>query len=116
MRIIVGQSQACEILMTIPGVGIQTPAAFGAAIIMASRLGDVAGIVTLQRWRSTAELLELGGTVLAYIWLATSSWPGAGGSGGNSSDSAQKRSIMNGLMFGYCVRKPRLPKLGSDPW
>lgn len=78
LRIIVGQSQACEIMMTIPGVGIQTSAAFGAAIIMASRLGDVAGIVTLQRWRPTAELLELGGTVLAYIWLATSSLTGCG--------------------------------------
>lgn len=78
LRIIVGQSQAREIMMTIPGVGIQTSAALGAAIIMASRLGDVAGIVTLQRWRSSAELLELGGTVLAYIWLATSSLAGCG--------------------------------------
>lgn len=39
-------------------------AAFGAAIVIASRLGDVAGIVTLQRWRSTAELLEIGGALL----------------------------------------------------
>lgn len=39
-------------------------AAFGAAIVIASKLGDVAGIVTLQRWRSTAELLELGGALI----------------------------------------------------
>lgn len=40
-------------------------AAFGAAIIIASKLGDVAGILTLQRWRSTAEVIELGGALLA---------------------------------------------------
>lgn len=45
-------------------VGAST-AAFGAAIIIASKLGDVAGILTLQRWRSTSEMLELGGTLLA---------------------------------------------------
>lgn len=32
MRIIASQSQACEILMSIPGVGVQTSAAFAAAI------------------------------------------------------------------------------------
>lgn len=45
-------------------VGAST-AAFGAAIIIASKLGDVAGILTLQRWRSTADALELGGDLLA---------------------------------------------------
>ena len=37
LRIIVSQSQACEILMTIPGVGVQTSAAFAAAIDEAGR-------------------------------------------------------------------------------
>lgn len=45
-------------------VGAST-AAFGAAIIIASKLGDVAGVLTLQRWRSTAEVIELGGHLLA---------------------------------------------------
>jgi len=49
-------------------VGAST-AAFGAAIIIASKLGDVAGILTLQRWRSTADALELGGDLLA-LYLA----------------------------------------------
>ncbi|MBB4860574.1 transposase [Novosphingobium chloroacetimidivorans] len=35
--IIVSQSQACEILMTIPGVGVQTSAAFAAAMDEAGR-------------------------------------------------------------------------------
>lgn len=37
LRIIASQSQACEILMSIPGVGIQTSAAFAAAIDEADR-------------------------------------------------------------------------------
>lgn len=37
MRIIASQSQACEILMSIPGVGVQTSAAFAAAIDEAGR-------------------------------------------------------------------------------
>jgi transposase len=37
LRIIASQSQACEILMTIPGVGVQTSAAFAAAIDEAER-------------------------------------------------------------------------------
>lgn len=37
LRLIASQSQACEILMTIPGVGIQTSAAFAAAIDEAGR-------------------------------------------------------------------------------
>ncbi|PZQ94168.1 MAG: IS110 family transposase [Cereibacter sphaeroides] len=37
LRIIASQSQACEILMTIPGVGVQTSAAFAAAVDEASR-------------------------------------------------------------------------------
>lgn len=37
LRVIASQSQACEILMTIPGVGVQTSAAFAAAIDEASR-------------------------------------------------------------------------------
>lgn len=45
-------------------VGAST-AAFGAAVIIASKLGDVAGILTLQRWQSTAEMLDLGGAMLA---------------------------------------------------
>lgn len=45
-------------------VGAST-AAFGAAIIIASKLGDVAGILTLQRWRSSSELIELGWALLA---------------------------------------------------
>ena len=49
-------------------VGAST-AAFGAAIIVASKLGDVAGILTLQRWRSTPDMLELGGALLA-LYLA----------------------------------------------
>lgn len=32
LRIIASQTQACEILMTIPGVGVQTSAAFAAAV------------------------------------------------------------------------------------
>ena len=37
MRIIASQSQACEILMSIPGVGVQTSAVFAAAIDEAGR-------------------------------------------------------------------------------
>lgn len=37
LRIIASQSQACEILMSIPGVGIQTSAAFAAAVDEAGR-------------------------------------------------------------------------------
>lgn len=37
LRIIASQSQACEILMSIPGVGVQTSAAFAAAIDEAAR-------------------------------------------------------------------------------
>lgn len=37
LRVIASQSQACEILMTIPGVGVQTSAAFAAAIDEAGR-------------------------------------------------------------------------------
>lgn len=37
LRIIAGRSQACEILMTIPGVGVQTSAAFAAAVDEAGR-------------------------------------------------------------------------------
>ncbi|WP_420337058.1 IS110 family transposase [Roseibium sp.] len=37
LRLIARQSQACEILMTIPGVGVQTAAAFAAAIDEAGR-------------------------------------------------------------------------------
>jgi transposase len=37
LRIIASQSQACEILMTIPGVGVQTSAAFAAAVDDAGR-------------------------------------------------------------------------------
>lgn len=37
VRVIASQSQACEILMTIPGVGVQTSAAFAAAIDEAGR-------------------------------------------------------------------------------
>ena len=37
LRIIANQSQACEILMTIPGVGVQTSAAFAAAVDEAGR-------------------------------------------------------------------------------
>ncbi|GAO55883.1 mobile element protein [Novosphingobium sp. MD-1] len=37
LRIITSQSQACEILMTIPGVGVQTSAAFAAAVDEAGR-------------------------------------------------------------------------------
>jgi transposase len=37
LRIIASQSQACEILMTIPGVGVQTSAAFAAAVDEAGR-------------------------------------------------------------------------------
>jgi len=37
LRVIASQSQACEILMTIPGVGVQTSAAFAAAIDGAGR-------------------------------------------------------------------------------
>lgn len=37
LRIIASQSQACEILMSIPGVGVQTSAAFAAAIDEAGR-------------------------------------------------------------------------------
>lgn len=37
LRVIASQSQACEILMTIPGVGVQTSTAFAAAIDEAGR-------------------------------------------------------------------------------
>lgn len=37
LRIIASKSQACEILMTIPGVGVQTSAAFAAAVDKAGR-------------------------------------------------------------------------------
>jgi len=37
LRIVTSQSQACEILMTIPGVGVQTSAAFAAAVDEAGR-------------------------------------------------------------------------------
>jgi transposase len=37
LRIVASQSQACEILMTIPGVGVQTSAAFAAAVDEAGR-------------------------------------------------------------------------------
>ena len=37
LRLIASQSQACEILMTIPGVGMQTSAAFAAAVDEAGR-------------------------------------------------------------------------------
>lgn len=37
LRIIASQSQACEILMTVPGVGVQTSAAFAAAVDEAGR-------------------------------------------------------------------------------
>jgi len=37
LRVIASQSQSCEILMTIPGVGVQTSAAFAAAIDEAGR-------------------------------------------------------------------------------
>ena len=37
LRVIASQSQACEILMTIPGIGVQTSAAFAAAIDEAGR-------------------------------------------------------------------------------
>lgn len=37
LRIMASQSQACEILMTIPGVGVQTSAAFAAAVDEAAR-------------------------------------------------------------------------------
>lgn len=37
VRVIASQSQACEILMTIPGVGVQTSAAFAAAVDEAGR-------------------------------------------------------------------------------
>lgn len=37
LRLIASQSQACEILMTIPGVGVQTSAAFAAAVDEAGR-------------------------------------------------------------------------------
>ena len=37
LRVIASQSRACEILMTIPGVGVQTSAAFAAAIDEAGR-------------------------------------------------------------------------------
>lgn len=43
-------------------------AAFGAAIVVASKLGDLAGILTLQRWQSSTELLELG-MAIAVIYL-----------------------------------------------
>ena len=45
-------------------VGAST-AAFGAAIIIASKLGDVVGILSWQRWRSTPGMIELGGALLA---------------------------------------------------
>ncbi len=37
LRIMASRSQACEILMTIPGVGVQTSAAFAAAVDEAGR-------------------------------------------------------------------------------
>ena len=37
LRIIASQSQACEILMTVPGVGVQTSAAFAAPVDEAGR-------------------------------------------------------------------------------
>lgn len=37
LRVIASQSQACEILMTIPGVGVPTSAAFAAAVDEAGR-------------------------------------------------------------------------------
>lgn len=37
LRIIASQSQACELLMSIPGVGVQTSAAFAAAVDEAGR-------------------------------------------------------------------------------
>lgn len=37
LRVIASPSQACEILMTIPGVGVQTSAAFAAAVDEAGR-------------------------------------------------------------------------------
>src|SRR3546814_8746074 len=40
LRVIASQSQACEILMTIPGVGVQTSAAFAAAVDEAGRFRD----------------------------------------------------------------------------
>ena len=40
LRVIASQSQACEILMTIPGVGVQTSAAFAAAVDAAGRFGQ----------------------------------------------------------------------------
>ncbi len=43
-------------------------AAFGAAIVIASKLGDLAGILTLQRWKSSTQLLELG-MAIAVIYL-----------------------------------------------
>src|SRR3546814_5744121 len=43
-------------------------------------------------------------------------WSGARHSSGSPLDSARKRPIMNGLMFVYRVRKPRVPKRASDSW
>lgn len=42
--------------------------AFGAAIVVASKLGELAGILTLQRWQTSTELLELG-MAIAVIYL-----------------------------------------------
>lgn len=39
-------------------------AAFGTGMVIASKLGDIAGVITLQRWRSTSEVLELGGALI----------------------------------------------------
>ena len=43
-------------------------AAFGAAIVIASKLGDLAGLITLRRWRSGADFLEIG-IALVVIYL-----------------------------------------------
>lgn len=83
LRIIASQSQACEILMSIPGVGVQTSAAFAAAVDEAGRFrqsrnaGDYFGLVPRRHQSSeldcTGRITKQGdGTVRKLLEAANS--------------------------------------------
>jgi len=84
LRIIASQSQACEILMTIPGVGVQTSAAFAAAVDEAGRFrqsrnaGAYFGLVPRRHQSSeldwTGRITKQGdGTVRKLLYEAANS-------------------------------------------
>lgn len=79
LRVIASQSQACEILMTIPGVGVQTSAAFAAAIDEAGRfrqsrnVGAYFGLVPRRHQSGEIDWTGGGSPSRATAWCANCS-------------------------------------------